>query len=74
MPEFWPLMGPSLVGMAIETVGLALELLGLGGPEKKLFEPYSLYGKRVLVCLGKVNHLVQFWWERMGIAGAYSAT
>ena len=27
-------MGPPFVGMAVETIGLALELLGLGGPEK----------------------------------------
>ena len=36
-PEFWPFAGPSLVGMAIKTVGQALELLGPGGPEKKAF-------------------------------------
>ena len=40
-------MSPSLVWMAVETVGPALGLLGLGGPEKKLFDPYPLYGKRV---------------------------
>ena len=40
-------MGPTLVGMAIETVGPALGLLGLGGPGKKLFDPYPFYGKRV---------------------------
>ena len=34
VPESWSLMVPSLVGTAIETVGLALGLLGLGGPEK----------------------------------------
>ena len=51
-------MGPSLVGMAVETVGPALELLGLTRPEKKLFDPYPLYGKRVLVCLGKANRPV----------------
>jgi len=73
VPEFCPLVGPSLVGMAVETVGPALELLGLGGPDKKLFDPYSLYGKRVLVCLGKANRLVRFWWERIGIEGAYPA-
>ena len=33
-PEFWPLMGPSLVGTAVETIGPALELLGLGRLEK----------------------------------------
>ena len=53
MPEFWPLMDPSLVGTAVETVGPALELLGLGKPEKKLFDPHPLCGKRVLVCLGR---------------------
>ena len=55
MPEFWPLVGPSLVRTAIETVGPALELLGLGGPEKSLFDPNPLCGKRVLVCLGRRN-------------------
>ena len=73
MPEFWPLMGPSLVGMAIETVGLALELLGLGGPEKKLFDPCPLCEKRVLVCVGKAKRPMRFWWERIGIVGAYPA-
>ena len=34
VPEFWPLMGPSLVGMIVKTIGLALELLGPSGPEK----------------------------------------
>ena len=55
MPEFWPLTGPSLVGMSIEIIGLALELLGLGGPEKCFFDPYPLCGKRVLVYLGRQN-------------------
>ena len=55
VPEFWSLVGPSLVGTAIKTVGPTLGLLGLGGPEKKLFDPYPLYGKRVLVCLGRQN-------------------
>ena len=40
-------MGPSLVGTAVETVGLALGLLGLGGLEKKLFDLCHLCGKRV---------------------------
>ena len=53
MPEFWPLTGPSLVGTAVETIGPALELLGPGDLEKTLFDPYPLYGKRVLVCLGR---------------------
>ena len=73
-PKFWPLVGPSLIGTAIETVGLALELLGLGGLEKKLFDPYLLYGKRVLVCLGKAKRPTRFWWERIGIMGAYPTT
>ena len=34
-PEFWPLVGPSFVGMAIEIIGLALKLLGSGRPEKR---------------------------------------
>ena len=34
VPEFWPLTGPSLVGMAVETIGPALELLGSGELEK----------------------------------------
>ena len=42
VPELWPLVGPSLVGTTVETVGQALELLGLGGLEKKPFDPYSL--------------------------------
>ena len=33
-PQFWLLVGPSLVGTVVETIGPALELLGLGGPEK----------------------------------------
>ena len=55
MPEFWPLMGPSLIGTAVETIRPALELLGPGEPEKRHFDPYPLCGKRVLVCLGKAN-------------------
>jgi hypothetical protein len=48
-------VGPSLVGTAVEILGLALELLGLGRPEKTLFDPYPLCGKRVLVYLGRRN-------------------
>ena len=33
-PEFWPLAGPSLVGTVVKTIGIALEFLGPGGPEK----------------------------------------
>ena len=33
-PEFWPLTGPSFVGMTVKIIGLALKLLGLGGPKK----------------------------------------
>ena len=33
-PEFWPFAGPSFVGAAVETIWLALELLGPGGLEK----------------------------------------
>ena len=40
-------MGPSLVGTAVKTVGPTLGLLGLGRPEKKLFGPCPLCGKRV---------------------------
>ena len=40
-------MGPSLVGMAVETVGPAFGLLGPGGLEKKLFDPCPLCAKRV---------------------------
>ena len=47
VPESWSLMGPSIVGTAIKTIGPALALLGLGGLEKKLFDPYPLCGKRV---------------------------
>ena len=42
VPESWSLMGPSIVGTAIKTIGPALALLGLGGLEKKLFDPYPL--------------------------------
>ena len=45
MPEFWPLMGPSLVGTTVETVGLALELLGLGGLEKSFLTHIPSAGK-----------------------------
>ena len=45
MPEFRPLMGPSLVGMAVETVGPALELLGPGGPEKSFLTRIPSVGK-----------------------------
>ena len=34
VPNCWPLAGPSLVGTTVETIGPALELLGLGGLEK----------------------------------------
>ena len=55
VPEFWPFTDPSLVGTAIEIIGLALKLLGPGGPEKTLFNSYPFYGKRVLVCPGRQN-------------------
>jgi len=38
-------MGPSLIGMAIEIVGPALELLGLGGSEKYFLTHISSMGK-----------------------------
>ena len=44
-PEFWPLAGPSLVGTAVETIGPALELLGLGGPEKCFLTRIPFVGK-----------------------------
>jgi len=47
VPESWSLVGPSLIGTAIETMGLALGLLGLGGLKKKFFDLCPLYGKRV---------------------------
>jgi len=47
VPELWPLVGPSLVGTAVKTVGSAFGLLGPGRLEKKLFDPYPLGGKRV---------------------------
>ena len=53
VPEFWPLAGPSFVGMAIETIGSALKLLGLGGAKQCFFDPYPFCGKRVLVCPGR---------------------
>ena len=45
MPEFWPFMGPSLIETAVEVIGLALELLGLGGPEKFFLTCISSTGK-----------------------------
>ena len=45
VPEFRPLMGPSLVGMAVETVGPALELLGPGGLEKSFSTRIPSVGK-----------------------------
>ena len=44
-PEFWPLVGPSLVGTAVETVGPALELLGPGGPKKSFLTRIPSVGK-----------------------------
>ena len=44
-PEFWPLAGPSLVGTAVETIGLALKLLGPGGPEKLFLTRIPSAGK-----------------------------
>ena len=71
VPKTWSLVGPSLVGMAVETVGLALGLVGPGGPDKRPFDLYSLGGKRVQVYLWKANCPAQFWWERIGITDAY---
>ena len=45
MPELWLLVGPSLVGTAIETIGLALELLGLGRQEKSFLTISPLWEK-----------------------------
>ena len=45
MPEFLPLVGPSLDGTAVETVGLALGLLGPGGPEKSSLTHIPSVGK-----------------------------
>ena len=45
VPEFWPLTGPILVGMAVETIGPALEFLGLGGPEKYFLTRIPSTGK-----------------------------
>ena len=44
-PEFWPLAGPSLVGTAVETIGQALKLLGLGRPEKCFLTRIPSVGK-----------------------------
>ena len=55
VPKTWSLVGPSLVGMAVETVGLALGLVGPGGPDKRPFDLYSLGGKRIMVCLGIIQ-------------------
>ena len=38
-------MGPSLVGTAVETIGLALELLGPGGLKKCFLTPIPSVGK-----------------------------
>ena len=45
MPEFWPLVGPSFIGTAVETVGLALELLGPDGLEKSFLTRIPSMGK-----------------------------
>ena len=47
VPESWSLAGPSLVGTAVETVGLTLGLLGLNRLEGRFSDPCPLYGKRV---------------------------
>ena len=45
VPEFWHIGGPSLVGTAIEIIGPALELLGLGGLGKTLLTHMPSMGK-----------------------------
>ena len=45
VPKFWPLVGPSLIGTAVETVGLALELLGPGRLEKSFLTHIPSMGK-----------------------------
>ena len=47
-PKFWPLMGPSLVLMAVETIRPALKLLGLGRPEKCFLTRIPSAGKESL--------------------------
>jgi hypothetical protein len=49
-------MGPSLIGIAVETVRPALELLGPGGLEKSFLTRIPSMEKKVLVSLGKVKH------------------
>ena len=44
-PKFWPLAGPSLVGIAVETIGPALKLLGPGRSEKCLLTHIPSVGK-----------------------------
>ena len=44
-PDFWPLVGPSFVGTAVQIIGLALELLGPGGPEKRFLTRIPSTGK-----------------------------
>ena len=44
-PEFWPLTGPSFVGMAVESIGPTLKLLGLGGLEKRSLTRIPSTGK-----------------------------
>ena len=38
-------MGPSFIGMAVEIIGPALKLLGLGGPEKRFLTRIPSVGK-----------------------------
>ena len=47
VPKSWSLVGPSLIGTVVETVGPVLGLLCPGGSEKRLFDPCPLCGKRV---------------------------
>ena len=45
---------PSL-GRPLRLLDRPLDFWALGGPVRGPFDPYSLSGKRVLVCLGKAN-------------------
>ena len=61
-------MGPSLVGTAVETVGLALGLLGLGEPEKRFLTWSVREGETSDATLvgkdrdwGRISRVVTWW-------------
>ena len=70
-------MGPSIVGTVIEIIGLALEVLGLGGPKKRFLTHFPSTGKESwsaregetsgVTLVGKdrdwghISHVVMWW-------------